>query len=193
MEGSDGQIIQRSIDEPALFEEIFDRHYEIVRAYAQRRLGVDDGEEIAATTFELAFVQRERFNDRTSATARPWLIGIANNLVRGHLRHAGVERRHMPVAISISMSETEPNLDAIDAQRRIPEINAALSELSEQDRETFLLVILGELSYADVAGIVGVPVGTVRSRVNRARGVLRELLSPPKTINPGEEERGPLE
>src|SRR5204863_798776 len=105
----------------------------------------------------------------------------------------GVERRHLPVSITVSMPESEPNLDAIDAQRRIPDINSALSALSDQDRETFLLVVLGELSYADVAGIVGVPVGTVRSRVNRARGVLRELLFPPKTINPGEEERGTLE
>lgn len=193
MSGTDAQIIQGSIDEPSLFEDIFDRHYEIVRAYAQRRLGMDDGEEIAAATFEQAFIQRARFDDRTSETARPWLIGIANNLVRSHLRHARVERRHVPVSISISMPEAEPNLDAIDAQRRIPDINAALSELSEQDRETFLLVVLGELSYAEVATILSVPVGTVRSRVNRARGALRELLFPPKTINPGEEERGRLE
>ena len=193
MAPTDAQIIQGSIDKPALFEEIFDRHYEIVRAYAQRRLGMDDGEEIAAATFEQAFMQRSRFDGRTSATARPWLIGITNNLVRSHRRHAGVERRHPPVSIALTMPESEPNLDAIDAQRRIPDINAALSELSDQDRETFLLVVLGELSYADVAGIVGVPVGTVRSRVNRARGVLRELLFPPKTINPGKQERGNLE
>ena len=193
MAGTDAQIIQRSIDHPALFEEIFERHYEIVRAYAQRRIGMDDGEEIAAATFEQAFMQRGRFDIETSVTARPWLIGIANNLVRSHLRHAGVERRHLPISIAASQTESEPNLDAIDAQRRIPDINAALSELSDQDRETFLLVVLGELSYADVAGIVGVPVGTVRSRVNRARGVLRELLFPPKTINPGEKERGALE
>ncbi len=190
---TDAQIIQGSIEEPALFEKIFDRHYEVVRVYAQRRLGMDDGEEIAAATFEQAFMQRSRFDGQTSATARPWLIGIANNLVRGHLRHRGVEHRHLPVSIALSMHESEPNLEAIDAQRRIPEINAALSELSDPDRETFLLVVLGELSYADVAGIVGVPVGTVRSRVNRARGVLRELLFPAKTINPGEEERGTLE
>jgi RNA polymerase sigma factor (sigma-70 family) len=193
MAGTDAELIQRSIEKPAVFEEIFDRHYEIVRGYAQRRLGMDDGEEIAAATFEQAFLQRARFDGRTSATARPWLIGIANNLVRAHLRHAGVERRHLPVSIALTMPESEFNLDAIDAQRRIPELNAALAELSDQDRETFLLVVLGELTYAEVAGTVGVPVGTVRSRVNRARGVLRELLFPPKTINRGEEERGTLE
>ncbi len=190
MAATDAQIIERSIEEPALFEEIFDRHYEIIRAYAQRRLGIDDGEEIAASTFEQAFAQRARFDGGTYTSARAWLFGIANNLVRGHLRRATVERRHPPLSISLSAPETEPNLDAIDAQRQRPDIQAALSELSDEHRETFLLVVLGELSYADVATIMGVPVGTVRSRVNRARRVLRELLGAPKPISPGEEERG---
>ena len=58
---------------------------------------------------------------------------------------------------------------------------------------TFLLVVLGELAYADVATIVGVPVGTVRSRVNRARSSLRELLGPAEAINTDEEEQGTSE
>ena len=190
MAGTDAQIIGRSIDEPALFEEIFDRHYEIIRGYAQRRLGSDDGEEVAASTFEQAFMLRRRFDGTTSTSARPWLFGIANNLVRSHLRHADVEHRHLPVSISPEIFESEPNLDAIDAQRQAPRLQAALSALSDPDRETFLLVVLGELAYADVAAIVGVPVGTVRSRVNRARSSLRELLGPPEAINSGEEEQG---
>jgi RNA polymerase sigma-70 factor (ECF subfamily) len=190
MAATDADIIRRSIKEPELFEEIFDRHYEIVRAYAQRRLGMDDGEEIAASTFEHAFQQRGRFDGGTYPSARAWLFGIANNLVRRHLRHAGVERRHSAVSIAPSVAEGEPDLEAIDAERQRPVIRAALSELSEEDRETFLLVVLGELHYTEVATVVGIPVGTVRSRVNRSRRMLRELLSPPKAISPGEEERG---
>jgi RNA polymerase sigma-70 factor, ECF subfamily len=188
-EETDGQIIFRSLDDAALFEQIFDRHYDIVRVYAQRRIGMDDGEEIAASTFEHAFAQRARFDRRTFISARPWLMGIANNLVRRHLRHEDVRLRYWPTAIAVSVDEAEPSLDAIDAERQGPLIRAALSELSDQDRETFLLVVLGELSYGEVAEIVDVPLGTVRSRVNRARRKLRELLAGSTAINHGEEDQ----
>jgi RNA polymerase sigma-70 factor, ECF subfamily len=192
-EETDAQIIVRSLDDAALFEQIFDRHYDIVRVYAQRRLGMDDGEEIAASTFENAFVQRSRFDDRIFTSARPWLMGIANNLVRRHLRHKDVRLRYWPVSIAVSTPEAEPNLDAVDAQRQAPMMRAALSELSDHDRETFLLVVLGELSYAEVAEIVEVPLGTVRSRVHRARTKLRELMEAGKAINLGGEHQGSLE
>ena len=58
---TDADLIRRSSDEPRAFEEVFDRHYDVVRLYAQRLVGRSDGEEIAAQTFENAFASRARF------------------------------------------------------------------------------------------------------------------------------------
>lgn len=184
---TDAQLIRRSLDEPGLFEVIFDRHYDLVRMYAQRRVGMDDGQEIASSTFEQAFTQRMRFDADRSSSARPWLVGIANNLIRRHLRHEDVRRRHWPLSIAMDRSTTgpEPDLDGMAAHQRMPAIRSALAALSEDDRETFLLVVLAELSYEDVGRIVGVPIGTVRSRISRVRRRLRELTEAAEAINPG--------
>jgi RNA polymerase sigma factor (sigma-70 family) len=187
--GTDAQLIRRSRDEPGFFEVIFERHYDVVRVYAQRRIGMADGEEIAASTFEQAFMQRDRFDTDTFRSARPWLIGIANNLIRRHVRREEVRRRHWPVSIAMDRSTWEPDLDGLDARERGPAIRSALTALSEEDRETFLLVVLADLSYEDVAQIVGVPTGTVRSRINRVRRRLRELMTAAEAINPGGQDR----
>jgi RNA polymerase sigma factor (sigma-70 family) len=188
--GTDAQLIRRSRDEPGLFEEIFDRHYDVVRVYAQRRIGMADGEEIAASTFEQAFMQRDRFDTDTFRSARPWLIGIANNLIRRHVRREEVRRRHWPVSIALDRSTWEPDLDGLEARERGPAIRSALAALSDDDRETFLLVVLADLSYEDAAQIMAVPTGTVRSRINRVRRRLRELMEAAEAINPGGQDRG---
>jgi RNA polymerase sigma-70 factor, ECF subfamily len=182
---TDGDVIRRSRRDPQVFEVIFERHYEAVRIYAQRRLGNIDGEEIAASTFELAFAQRDRFDDATYSSARPWLIGVANNLVRHHVRRQEVQRRSRPISIALDPTETEPNLDGVEALETRPMLRAALESLSPEDRETFLLVVLADLSYQEVAEVLGVPVGTVRSRIHRARRRLRELLGRAGAISPG--------
>jgi RNA polymerase sigma factor (sigma-70 family) len=187
---TDGELIRRSIGDPELFEMIFDRHYDVVRIYVQRRLGHDDGEEVAASVFEWAFTHRDRFDDATFSSAKPWLIGIANNLVRRHLRRLDVRRRRLPFSIALDRSTPEPSLDGLVALEQRPALRSALERISRDDRETFLLVVLAELSYQEVAETMGVPVGTVRSRVNRARGRLRELLGAAEAINPGDEDSG---
>jgi RNA polymerase sigma factor (sigma-70 family) len=93
------------------------------------------------------------------------------------------------VSIALEGSAWEPDFDALDAVERGPAIRSALASLSEDDRETFLLVVLAELSYEDVAQILGVPTGTVRSRINRVRRRLRELLEAAEAINPGGQDR----
>jgi RNA polymerase sigma factor (sigma-70 family) len=162
----------------------------VVRIYVQRRLGHDDGEEVAASAFEWAFAHRDRFDDATFSSAKPWLIGIANNLVRRHLRRQEVRRRRLPISIALDRSSPEPSLDGLVALEQRPALRVAFESLSPDDRETFLLVVLAELSYQEVAETMGVPVGTVRSRVNRARGRLRELLGAAEAINPGDEDSG---
>ena len=182
---TDGQLIWKSLRRLEAFEVVFDRHYDVVRRYCQRRVGFADGEEIASETFVQAFAQRRRFDAERFSSARPWLIGIANNLIRSHLRHEDVRRRHWPVSIALNSSEPEPGLDALAADEQAPALVAALSSIPVFDRETFLVVVVGELSYAEAAEVMGIPQGTVRSRVHRVRTTLRELLGSAEAINPG--------
>lgn len=186
---TDAELIRGSHEDPEIFERIFDRHYDAVRVYAQRRVGMEDGEEIAAETFVQAFAQRHRFRDSMFDSARPWLIGIANNLVRHHVRHQAVRRKHWLI-FAVDPTAYEPSLDGLEALESRPVLRKALESLSKDDRETFLLVVLADLPYREVAQILQVPEGTVRSRINRARRRLRELLDPSEAINPGELDLG---
>lgn len=171
----DAAIIEASLEEPHRFEEIFDRHYETVRRYAQRAVGPDAGEEVAAQTFLEAFAHRERF-DAAYSSARPWLLGIATNLIRHHARS---ERVHWTALrrMTVERDEEDPAAeDGLDAARAAPAIVAALATLAESDRDAFLMFALGELTYPEVAEAMGIPVGTVRSKIFRVRRVLRERL-----------------
>lgn len=91
--GDDGAAIVASLDRPEAFAEIFDSHYESVRSYVSRRVGVQAGEEIVAETFARAFSARARYG-ASRPDARPWLLGIATNLLRRHWRS---ERRSLEV------------------------------------------------------------------------------------------------
>jgi RNA polymerase sigma factor (sigma-70 family) len=129
----------------------------------------------------VAFRRRSSF-DPTYESARPWLLGIATNVIRRRLRdeRAYLERlRHVPA--SIPVDETS-DVDRVDAQRMRPLLVEALMGLSTEDRETFLLVAVAELTYAEAARALGVPVGTVRSRIHRARSSLRERIPGPPAI-----------
>lgn len=172
---SDALIIGASLEEPRRFEEIFDRHYETVRRYAQRTVGPDAGEEVAAQTFLEGFAHRDTF-DPAYSSARPWLLGIATNLIRHHARS---ERVHWSAIkrMTVERDEVDPaDVDGLDAARQAPAIVAALATLDENDREVFLMYALGELTYPEVAEAMGIPVGTVRSKIFRVRRALRERL-----------------
>ena len=183
---TDAQIFQRSIRDPDAFREIFDRHASAVHAYARRRIGVTAGEEILAQTFLTAFEKRARF-DLSYGSARPWLLGIATNIIRHHLRE---EREHLRALGKMFRERPEEPVDDVarlDAQRMKPRLIAALLALSDDDRETFLLLALGQLTYEEVASALRIPIGTVRSRIHRARIHLRERVPGRTAITAGEE------
>ncbi len=179
---TDGEIIQRSIRDPDAFREIFERHAPILLAYTRKRLGANAGDEILAQTFLVAFERRARF-DPTYTSARPWLFGIASNIIRHHLRD---EREHLTALGKLGpevSTESAENVARLDAQRMRPQLVAALLSLSSTDRETFLLVSLGQLTYEETAAALGIPVGTVRSRMHRSRARLREQVRPRTAIH----------
>ena len=176
-EPSDAELIRGSLQEPEAFRPFFERHYDAVRRYAQRALGSEAGEEIAAQTFLIAFERRARF-DLSYRSARPWLYGIAHNMVRHQLRSEGLSSR----AILKIPADPGPadviDLERLEAVRVAPSLKSALRAIPEEQREAFLLVALGELTYEEVSRMLEIPIGTVRSRINRAKAKLRELIGP---------------
>lgn len=177
-EENDARVIERSRDEPELFAVLFDRHADTVHRYAARRLGPEAAEDLMAETFTTAFQRRHTY-DRERADARPWLFGIATNLVSRH-RRAEARRFKALSRLPLAVEHEEPVADRAVARagatgvRR--ELAAALSGLSARHRDVVLLVAWAGLDYEEVAQALGVPVGTVRSRLHRARGRLREAL-----------------
>jgi RNA polymerase sigma factor (sigma-70 family) len=173
----DAAVIQLSRHEPEHFTELFRRHAPRIQRYVVRRLGQDAADDIVAETFLLAFRQRDSY-DQTRGDAQPWLYGIATNLIGRH-RRAEI-RLYRALARTGADPVVEPFTDRVDdrvsastASRRLA---VGLARLSEELRDALLLVAWGDLSYQEAATALGVPVGTVRSRVSRARSTLRRAL-----------------
>jgi RNA polymerase sigma-70 factor (ECF subfamily) len=175
---TDADLIQRSWGEPACFAELFDRHFGAVRSFCARRMGRDDAEDLAGETFRRAFEHRHRY-DLDREDARPWLYGIALNAIRNTFRSQG--RRAVAFA---RLDVTGPGgvdlaanaASAVDARRDLAVVIAALRECPPDEVDALLLHVWEGLSYADIAVAFSVPVGTIKSRLNRVRGRLRELL-----------------
>jgi RNA polymerase sigma factor (sigma-70 family) len=167
----DAGVIRAARRDPAAFAEIFDRHFEIVHAFARRRVGPDLADEIASETFVRAFDLREGY-DLAARDARPWLLGIATNLMRRHWR---TERRRLAAYARHGLArEDGHDLPAFDAEA----LAALLDGLRKEERDVLFLHALADLSYEQIATGLGIPVGTVRSRLSRARRRLRESLDP---------------
>lgn len=94
-EVTDSEAIGASLTEPERFAEIFHRHWDEIHRYITRRLGGEAAEDVGAETFTVAFRSRHRY-DLTRPDARPWLYGIATNLIGAHRRLE--RRRHRTLA-----------------------------------------------------------------------------------------------
>jgi RNA polymerase sigma-70 factor, ECF subfamily len=173
---TDAEAISASVDDPRAFELVFDRHFDVVFRYLRRRVGRYRAEELAAETFAQALASAARY-DRSYADARPWLFGIAVNLLRHHYRREERELRAYGRTGTDPLASEEPSLERLHAEASQPVIAAALAELPLIEREALLLYAWAELGYGEIAQALGIPVGTVRSRLNRARGRVRELLA----------------
>jgi RNA polymerase sigma-70 factor, ECF subfamily len=163
--------------EPARFAELFDRHYPAICRYLRRRVGDELADDLAAETFALAFRRHHQYRGE-HPDAAAWLYGIAGNLLRQHAR-AEVRRlrayaRVVPNPIGPDIGDgVAERVDAVAAGRRAA---LAVAELPAEQREVLLLVAWAELDYAGIACALGVPLGTVRSRLHRARQRLRRQL-----------------
>ena len=183
--GDDATAIARSVADPEQFAVVFRRHAPDIHRYVVRRLGPGAADDVVAETFLTAFRLRSRYRpDRPDA--RPWLYGIATNLIGRH-RRAEV-RQYRALARTgldpVTESFADRADDRVSAGRESRRLAAALAGLPAGHRNALLLVAWGDLSYVEAAAALGVPVGTVRSRLSRARGRLRQALGEASILAP---------
>lgn len=174
----DTRIITASLSEPERFTGVYDRHYTAVYRYVSGRLGWQAADDVAAETFLIAFRRRADF-DPGRGVVRAWLFGIATRLVAQHRR---AEERHYRALGRVGVDRPHAGdedrvVAAVDARIVQPRLAVALRGLSRKERDVVLLVALADLSHEEVAAALGIPYGTVGSRLNRARGKLRAALS----------------
>jgi RNA polymerase sigma factor (sigma-70 family) len=176
---SDADVILGSLTSPDLFALLFERHATGVFKFLRRQVPAEAAEDLLAETFVAAFRSRQSF-DPAYPSARPWLMGIGANIARHH--HRSETRRFTmwrrvrarPVSPVDDWDEVDARLDEEAAR---PLLSGALDALTPSLREVLLLAASG-LTYEETAAALGVPIGTVRSRLSRSRTRLRELLEP---------------
>ena len=173
--GSD--LIEQSLQTGERFAEVFDRHAVAIHRYLLRRIGRSLADDLTAETFLVAFRQRQRY-DTSHPDARPWLYGIATNLLR---REQRAEIRQYPALARTGVDPASEHVEeevvarvvASGAYRRFA---AVLAKLPVGERSVLLLIAWEQLSYDEVARAMGVPIGTVRSRLHSARKRIRAVM-----------------
>lgn len=185
--GDSTAVLLRSRTEPECFAVLFERYFAGLHGYAARRLHGAGGDDVAAETFLVAFRQRAQF-EPSRGSVRAWLYGIATNLIR--MRQREEAQGYRTYAREAARRQVEPApeeraTERVAAAAARTRIVAALADLSAPDRDALLLVVWGGLSHEETAAALGVPAGTVGSRLHRARRQLRAALGdidPTRTI-----------
>lgn len=182
----DHDLVRESWTRPEAFAALFDRYADMLYRYVSRRLGPEAAEDLVGETFLVAFDRRRRY-DLAYADARPWLFGIVTKLVSRH--HRTEAARYRALQRSPGEGVVESPADRVAAEVTAlacrPALAGALAGLPARDRDVLLLIAWGDLSYEEAARSLGIPVGTVRSRLNRARRKVRAALG---ETNPMHEE-----
>jgi RNA polymerase sigma-70 factor, ECF subfamily len=168
---------QARVGDAEAFGEIYARHARAVHDYCLwRTADPQAAEDAVATVFLEAWRRRERFT-LEAKPASALLFGIANNVLRGHWRTCRRQREALVRLRGAAPTEgAEPEsavIARIDAFRHVREAAEAIRSLPRRQREVLALIADGDLSYEEAASTLGVPIGTVRSRLARARSRLR--------------------
>ncbi|WP_329266212.1 RNA polymerase sigma factor [Streptomyces pseudovenezuelae] len=165
--------------DPDAFAELYDACARSVYNHAFR-LTADwsVAEDVMSATFMEAWRRRESI-EPDGGSLRPWLLGIATNVSRSHGRGNRRYRAAASAAAGAGVPEVADHAEEIagrlDDRRRIAATLTALGSLRRPEREVLVLCLWEGLEYTEAARALGIPVGTVRSRLSRARGRLRKL------------------
>ena len=171
----DATVIRRSCRDGACFATVFDRHAPVIHRYLARRVGRQAADDLLAETFLVAFAKRGQYDGR-QRDARPWLYGIATRFVAQHRRQEG---RRGPTGVdeAVRPDHAERVVDDLTAESLRGVLDQALATLLDGDRDVLMLIASEDLTYDEVARALEIPIGTVRSRMHRARAHLRLALS----------------
>jgi RNA polymerase sigma factor (sigma-70 family) len=176
---SDAAIIEASWRDKNRFGQLYDRYAPMLYRYAHRRLGPSACvEDVVADAFVVAFRKRRDY-DLARPDARPWLFGIATREIARYRRAEEARYR------ALSRAPVEEVMDGfadrvaamVAAQAMRGPLTGALGRLRPAHRDVLLLVAWGDLSYEEVAESLNIKIGTVRSRLHRARQQVRAALA----------------
>lgn len=184
---SDGDLLAQVVagDGGAAFGCLFRKHSTAVYSYCFHRLGSWSAAEDATSVVFLEAWRRRADAVVVSGSLRPWLLGVATNVMRNHRRAA---RRYDAALRRLPPSETEPDhsdevAGRLDDERQMTAVLGELRSLKRNELEVIMMVAVEGLTYAETSVALGVPVGTVRSRLARARARLA-AQRPPATATP---------
>lgn len=160
----------------AAFTELFERHAEAVWNYAYRLTASwSQAEDLLSATFLTAW--RKRGDAQlVRDSALPWLYTVTANRARTEWR---ASRRALRLVAKLTPQDERDHADEVaartDAQRRLVRVVAAIAKLPASEREIAQLCLLGDVSTADAAALLGIAESSVRARVSRTRARLRDL------------------
>jgi RNA polymerase sigma factor (sigma-70 family) len=164
--------------DPDAFGQLYEQH---VRAVYNHAFWITAdwsvAEELTAMTFLEAWRQHDRI-ELEGGSLRPWLLGIATNTARNITRSARRRRAAMsrlPQGEAVAPDFADEAVSRLDDAERLSAVHAVLAKLRRTEREVLALCVWSGLDYAAAAEALGIPVGTVRSRLSRARTKLRKL------------------
>jgi RNA polymerase sigma-70 factor (ECF subfamily) len=163
-------------DDSERFDRLYRRHADPIFRFCLRRTGDWAlAEDIRSAVFYEAWRRRADVDLETRA-ALPWLYGVAANVIRNHARSA---RRRAAAMRRVPWERAEADLtediaERIDASDRASAARDLMSRLPAGEREVVILCLAEDLSYSAAASVLGLPIGTVRSRLSRARARLSD-------------------
>lgn len=171
----DSAIIEASLESPELFETIFNRHHADLLRYLAGRCSRSDAENLASETFLVAFRRRGAYRAVASEGARPWLYGIATNLLKNQ------QRREATATAALARHGSELVPEAPRSEKSHSRMISALADLPADQREVIFLHFWADLSLQETAGALGIPLGTAQSRLGRGLQRVREQIEDPPT------------
>jgi RNA polymerase sigma-70 factor, ECF subfamily len=169
-DAADAVVIRRSLEHPRVFGEVFERHAVAVHRFLARRVGREAADDLLADTFRIAFERRVSF-DTTRVSALPWLYGIARNLTRKHYEATARAQNGAALPHLSGGTATDPD--------RALDVATQVASLPDDERDVLVLFAWEDLSYEEIADVLDIPIGTVRSRLHRARSRLRRTIGSP--------------
>lgn len=164
--------IRCKLGERAAFDELIERYADRLRSYVRRVADSDvEADDLVQDTW--LRVLRGMPGLRDPARLRSWLFGIAHRVIIDRLRLRYAEPAHAPVEVLVDEADLQ------DEHLRHDQVERGLAALAPPEREAVVLCYLEQLSLAEMAEVTAVPIGTVKSRLHRARTRLRAVLEEP--------------